>query len=345
MGLFLFWLICAGITAVIASNKGRAGFAWFLVGFLLGPFGIILALVVSKDVQQIEAQSLAAGATRKCPHCAELVRREAVKCRYCGAELAPLGTGVLDPGAHRRPPEARFNCARCGYAKDSAAGVLHNGRWYCHPCVQALEVGESRRSTLRALKVGLLVLLPLGALLGLMQQARQQKPAPALASGPGDTPVRGEALNASTHGSGSIWTRQRGDTDTTAVYYSTYSPRFLRAGADSGQAQILVGCQKGELNVYFNPGIPTNPGRVRLYTDGTSPANLVPRIGWGSVADIGYASREPHLMIAEFVASRELYFDFPAKVGRLRAWFPVAGFGPYQDEIEQLCPRTSRPSP
>lgn len=41
------WLLFGVVTAVVASNKGLSGCSWFFIGTLLGPFGFILALVVS----------------------------------------------------------------------------------------------------------------------------------------------------------------------------------------------------------------------------------------------------------------------------------------------------------
>ena len=42
--LFL-WLLCAIIAAYVYSGKGRSGVLGFLAGALLGPFGVILALL------------------------------------------------------------------------------------------------------------------------------------------------------------------------------------------------------------------------------------------------------------------------------------------------------------
>ena len=51
MAWVIFWVLCGVASAIIGGNKGRPGFAWFLFGCLVGPFGILLALMVSKQTQ------------------------------------------------------------------------------------------------------------------------------------------------------------------------------------------------------------------------------------------------------------------------------------------------------
>jgi hypothetical protein len=85
---FLFlWFLFGLISAIVASKKGRSGCGWFLLGVLLGPFGLILALVVGANEKKVEDQALQSGAMKKCPFCAELIKHEAVKCRFCGEKV------------------------------------------------------------------------------------------------------------------------------------------------------------------------------------------------------------------------------------------------------------------
>ena len=77
--LLFLWLLFGIVSAVVASKKGRSGCDWFALGVLLGPFGFILALVVSPNQKKVDAAALKSGTMKKCRFCAELIRREATK--------------------------------------------------------------------------------------------------------------------------------------------------------------------------------------------------------------------------------------------------------------------------
>ncbi len=45
------WIVAGIATAVIASNKGRNGVQWFVIGFILGVFGPLIALGIRPTVE------------------------------------------------------------------------------------------------------------------------------------------------------------------------------------------------------------------------------------------------------------------------------------------------------
>ncbi|MDF8335089.1 hypothetical protein [Novosphingobium cyanobacteriorum] len=82
------WLVCAFAAALIASAKGRSSCGFAFLAFILGPLGLIVAALASPDQEELTRRSLRNGTLRKCPRCAEAIKREALACRFCGCDMA-----------------------------------------------------------------------------------------------------------------------------------------------------------------------------------------------------------------------------------------------------------------
>ena len=108
---FIIWILFPVITASAAGAKGRSPTQWFWYGLLCGPIALIHVLVVAANTRQLDADAVASGAMRKCPFCAEIVKSEALVCRFCQRELpavvrAPIParpiTIIAEDAANRR---------------------------------------------------------------------------------------------------------------------------------------------------------------------------------------------------------------------------------------------------
>lgn len=80
--IILFWGVIGALVGLfIGDAKGRTG-AGVVLGFLLGPIGW---LIIGIGPNYKEAAD-----TKKCPFCAERVKREGKVCKHCRRDLGPI---------------------------------------------------------------------------------------------------------------------------------------------------------------------------------------------------------------------------------------------------------------
>ena len=86
IGSIVVWVICGIAAGTIAKDKGHSGL-WFFIGFLLGVFGVIIALCLSdkrKETPNGSNNKKNIKETWKCPSCGKKNYLDALFCPECG---------------------------------------------------------------------------------------------------------------------------------------------------------------------------------------------------------------------------------------------------------------------
>src|SRR5262245_54622158 len=76
------WGLCAVLSGIVANEKNRRFWVWFLFGVLTGPIALYLVLRSYKVVPPAEG--------KECPKCKLIVEKKARTCPRCKSELVVL---------------------------------------------------------------------------------------------------------------------------------------------------------------------------------------------------------------------------------------------------------------
>jgi hypothetical protein len=86
VAIIFLWVLIGFIPAMIADSKGHSFILWWIYGSLLFPIAFFHALSLPSDRAARDVLALRDGGKR-CRHCAEIIRQEAVVCRFCGRDV------------------------------------------------------------------------------------------------------------------------------------------------------------------------------------------------------------------------------------------------------------------
>lgn len=93
LAFLVFWfLVLGGIGQAIAKRRGLRSVHGWIIGGLLGPIGWIILLLIPPSAKDTERKNRSDG-MKKCPQCAEWVKRGAKVCRYCGYSGRSVASG------------------------------------------------------------------------------------------------------------------------------------------------------------------------------------------------------------------------------------------------------------
>lgn len=95
------WIVFSIFAAYYGHRRGQSVLFCLIIAVFLSPLIAFVAIALTKPkTDVVEARELKTGKVKRCPHCSELVRKEARVCKHCRNSLIskPPGQPMEFPG-------------------------------------------------------------------------------------------------------------------------------------------------------------------------------------------------------------------------------------------------------
>lgn len=84
------WIVLTIFAVYYGHKRGQSVIFCLIISVFLSPLIAFIAIALTKPkTEVVEARELKSGKMKRCPHCAELVRKEARVCKHCQQSFAP----------------------------------------------------------------------------------------------------------------------------------------------------------------------------------------------------------------------------------------------------------------
>jgi len=103
----LLWVLFCGMVSLYAWYKGLSFFELFLLSFFFSPLiGLVVAVIMKQNIPIYEKRQIKLGLARRCPHCAEVIKRRESVCPFCDKEVGTPHKGKK-AASHRQSVVSR----------------------------------------------------------------------------------------------------------------------------------------------------------------------------------------------------------------------------------------------